>query len=83
MSSHEPLSSLNTLITYVGTAWATALISTSLPALENYLCCQFEILFNTLSLTSLKKLQIIEERPKYFLYLDTTLSFNMPLIAKI
>lgn len=66
-------------------ACATALMRTSLPPLEKNLCCQFEILLNTLSFISLKKLflflSIIDGNAKYFAYLDTTLSWNKFLIA--
>lgn len=68
-------------------AWAAVLMRTSLPPLENILFCQFKILFNTLSFTSLKKLgffrPIIEGRPKYFSCLETTLRLKIPLIADI
>lgn len=87
MSSYKPLGSLKTLIAYVGTTWATAFIEISLPPLENILCCQLLILLSTLSLTSLKKLvlflPIIDGRPKYFLYLETTFKLKMFFIVVI
>lgn len=55
MPSHSPVEILKTLIAYIGTTCATALISVSFPPLEKHFCCQLKILLWTFSFTTLKK----------------------------
>lgn len=87
ISLHKLLGSLEVLIVYACTTWATALMRISLHPLENILCCQLYILLRTLSLTSLKKLvfflPIMDGRLRYFSCLDTTLSLKVSLIVVI
>ena len=70
ISSHSPLGSLKQLIVYEGTAWATALVNTSFPALDKSfsfhpasLDSRFRLIFAKVFFLDLP---IKEGRPRYY-----------------
>ena len=69
-SSHKASGNLKQLMVYVGIAWATALISTSLPALDSIFSFQPASFLRSFSLISLKVFLLFlptnDGKPKYF-----------------
>jgi len=80
--SHKPIGSREQLITYVGIAWTTNLIKTSLPAFDRNFSFQPFSFFHTLSWTKLKTcfldLPTKAGSPRYFEWHSTTLICIQP-----
>lgn len=88
MSAHKPNGIMKTLIAYAKIAWAIALIKTSFPPLEKKLAFLIRYLIKYPEFDIIEKqlaffLPTIDGNPKYFLCLDTTLSYNMFFISLI
>ena len=81
ISSQSPLGSWQQLMLYVGMAWATAFIRTSLPPMDKSFSFHLDSFFGTLSFISAKTsffdFAMIKGRPRYFSCLVSCIGPNI------